>query len=371
MGDDIGGSERYRGEVSSSRWGCTCTSRRGFLAGAAGIAVSACLPSIAQAQTTSGTAGAIDVHHHIYPPKYTQENLKRIVADIGVAPPAFYTNWSPRGAIEKMDAAGVATAMNSMSSPGVWFGDGEAGRIRARECNEYGATLIRDFPGRFGMFAAIPLPDVEGSLQEISYALDVLKLDGIGVLTSYESKLLGDPMFVPVLEELNRRKTVVFVHPTMSCCNIPIAGVAPPIIDFPIDTTRTIASLMFTGSFVRFRDIRFIFSHGGGALLPLANRFDLVVARMKPEERARIAPESAQRELQRQYYDLASIGLNRAGLAGLREMMPSTQLLYGSDEPFTSTVLTMKALASDALPAEDWQRIQRDNALQLFRRLGA
>ena len=371
MGDEMDDSEKICGGVSSSRWGCACTSRRSFLAGATGIALGACLPAISQTQIASITAGAVDVHHHIYPPKYTQENLKRIVADIGVAPAAFYTNWSPQSAIEKMDAAGVATAVNSMSSPGVWFSDGEAGRIRARECNEYGATLIRDFPGRFGMFAAIPLPDVEGSLRELSYALDVLNLDGIGVLTSYESKLLGDPIFLPVLEELNRRRAVVFVHPTMSCCNIPVAGVAPPIIDFPIDTTRTIASLMFTGTFVRFRDIRFIFSHGGGALLPLANRFDLVVARMKPEDRARIAPESAQRELQRQFYDLASIGLNQAGLAGLRKMMPSTQLLYGSDEPFTSTVQTMKALAADALPAEDWQRIQRDNALQLFRRLRA
>lgn len=270
-----------------------------------------------------------------------------------------------------MDAAGVATAINSMSSPGVWFGDGEAGRARARECNEYGATLISDYPGRFGMFASIPLPDVDASLSEISYALDVLKLDGIGVLTSYESKLLGDLAFVPVLEELNRRQAVVFVHPTMSCCSIPVAGVAPPIIDFPVDSTRTITSLMFNGSFVRFPDIKFIFSHGGGALLPLANRLDMAVSRLKPEDKARIAPQSAQRELRRQFYDLASIGLNTAALAGLQKMLPNSQLLYGSDEPFTSTVQTMKALSASGFSVDDWTKIQRSNAQSLLPRLRA
>ena len=210
--------------LACSRRGCECISRRSFLA-ATGAVAGFRLPAVAQTQSGLPGLGAIDVHHHIYPPKYTQENLQRIVADIGIAPPAFYSNWSPRGAIEKMDAAGVATSINSMSSPGVWFGDGEAGRIRARECNEYGATLASDFPGRFGMFAVVPLPDVEGSLREIAYALDILKLNGIGVLTSYESKLLGDPAFVPVWEVLNRRRAIVFVHPTMSCCNK--AGLPP------------------------------------------------------------------------------------------------------------------------------------------------
>jgi 6-methylsalicylate decarboxylase len=187
----------------------------------------------------------------------------------------------PSGAIEKMDQAGVGTAINSISTPGVWFDDGNAARIRARECNDFGARLMRDYPGRFGMFAAIPLPDTDGSLREIEYALDVLKLDGVGVLTSYTGKLLGDPLFSPVFDELNRRKAVVFVHPTSSCCDNPIPGVDTALIEFPMDTTRTITSLLISGAFARYSNIRFIFSHGGGMLIPVANR---IVAAAAPHD---------------------------------------------------------------------------------------
>ena len=176
-----------------------------------------------------------------------------------------------------------ATAINSMTSPGVWFEDGDAARGRARTCNEFGAQMIRDFPGRFGMFAAIPLPDTDGSLKEIEYALDVLKLDGIGLLTSYAGKLLGDPAFTPVFDEINRRKAVVFVHPTMSCCGNPMPGVSPPTIEFPMDSTRTVTSLLFSGGFARYADTRFIFSHGGGMLLPIVQRLYRAAAQMKPD----------------------------------------------------------------------------------------
>jgi predicted TIM-barrel fold metal-dependent hydrolase len=355
--------------AAAERWKCACRSRRRLLAGASGLALACCLP--ARAQTPPPPAGTIDTHHHIYPPAYTRANLQRIVEAIGFAPASFYLGWSPQAAIEKMDRAGVATAINSLSSPGVWFGDGEAARARARECNEYGAGLIRDFPGRFGMFAAIPLPDVEGSLREAAYAYDVLKLDGIGLLTSYDGKLLGDAAFHPVYEELNRRRAVVFVHPTMSCCGSPIPGLTPNVIDFPFDSTRTIASLLFSGTFARFPGIRFIFSHGGGALLPLANRLELAMERMKLQEREARAPQGARYEIERQFYDLASIGLNAAAMEGLRRLVPSTQLLYGSDEPFGSTAKTLGALVAAGLPAEEMARIRRGNALRLISRLRA
>src|SRR5207247_533913 len=123
---------------------------------------------------------------------------------------------------------------------------------------EFGAQMARDFPGRFGMFAAIPLPDIEGSLRETAYALDTLKLDGIGLLTSYAGKPLGDAAFAPVFDELNRRKVALFVHPTMSCCGMSIPGVNPPAIDFSTDTTRALASLAYSGTFARCPDIKFI-----------------------------------------------------------------------------------------------------------------
>ncbi len=123
------------------------------------------------------------------------------------------------------------------------------------------------------MWAAIPLPDIDGSLREIEYALDTLKLEGIGLLTSYENgKLLGDPKYAPVMDELNRRKTVIFVHPTATCCSDPIPPLNESIIEFPTDTTRTITSLIYKGTFARCPNIRFIFSHGGGTLPMILTR---------------------------------------------------------------------------------------------------
>src|SRR5215813_8668849 len=153
--------------------------------------------------TAGGEEWIVDTHHHIYPPRYTTANLKRIIDDSGALPASAYTDWSPQRALDQMEKAGVRSAVVSMTSPGIWWDNGEEGRVWARDCNEYGAQMARDFPGRFGMFAAIPLPDIEGSMREISYALDTLKLDGIGLLTSYAGKPLGDPSFAPVFDELN------------------------------------------------------------------------------------------------------------------------------------------------------------------------
>ena len=361
---------RYRGKRLNNVPNCVCHSRRNVLGGIAalGAAAAGLWPATGIGQVASPAVRIIDTHHHIYPPRYKADNIERIVKDIGVAPAAFYLNWSPGGAIEKMDKAGVATAINSMSSPGVWFGDGEAGRGRARECNEFGAQLARDFPGRFGMFAALPLPDTEGSLREIAYALDVLKLDGIGLLTSYADKFLGDPSFSQVLEEINRRKAVVFVHPTTTCCATLLPEVSGPFLEFPMDTTRTITSLIVSGAFGRYLDVRFIFSHGGGVLLPVVNRIAVLAARMKPEERAAKLPKGFEYELRRQYYDLASVGFNPAAIEGLRKLLPTSQFLYGSDEPFNSTVQMAGSVSTLGFLASELQAIQRDNALRLFPR---
>jgi 6-methylsalicylate decarboxylase len=360
---------RYRDQTIGNAAGCACHSRRAFLAGAGAVGAATILsPAIAKTEAATPEPQTVDVHHHIYPPRYVSDNFDEIAKSIGPFATKVRT-WSPRSAIDHMDQAGVATAINSMTSPGVWFEDGDAARARARVCNEYGAQMIRDFPGRFGMFAAIPLPDIDGSLKEIEYALDVLKVDGVGLMTSYAGKLLGDPAFAPVFEEINRRKAVVFVHPTMSCCGNPMPGVSPPTIEFPMDTTRTITNLLFSGGFASHADIRFIFSHGGGMLLPIVQRLYGAAAQMKPEERAIKMPKGPEYELTRQHYELASIGFNPAGIAGLRKLMPNSQLLYGSDEPFLSTVQMTNALQKLEFSSEEIAAIQRSNALQLFPRL--
>jgi len=313
----------------------------------------------------------IDTHHHIYPARYTEANLKRIVEDSFTLPASTYTSWSPSVAIEQMDKANVRAAIVSMTSPGIWWDNGDEARDWARECNEFGAQMAKDFPGRFGMFAAIPLPDQEGSLREVAHALDVLRLDGIGLLTSYAGKPVGHPSFASVLDELDRRKAAVFVHPTMSCCGMDIAGVNPPAIEFPTDTTRAMASLAFSGTFARCPDIKFIFAHGGGTMPMMVHRVAGQIRNFKPEELARILPNGLVAELERQYYDVASVALNPGGMAAVLSLLPTTQLFYGSDAPFGSTTAVADALAAFALPVRDIQAIRRNNALRLFPRFAA
>ena len=310
----------------------------------------------------------IDTHHHIYPPRYTNANLKRIVEDSRALPSQAYTSWSPGGAIEQMNKANVRTAIVSMTSPGIWWDNGAEARDWARECNEFGAGMAKEFPSRFGMFAAIPLPDAEGSMTEIAHALDVLKLDGIGLLTSYAGKPLGDPSFAAMMDELNRRKVAVFVHPTMSCCGMGIPNINPPAIDFSTDTTRTIASLAFSGTFGRCPDIKFIFSHGGGTMPMIVQRIAGQQRNLTPDDIKRLMPHGFAGELKRQFYDIASVAMNPGGMAAVFKLIPTSQLFYGSDAPFGSTTGIAGALARFELPEAEIRAIRRDNALRLFPR---
>jgi predicted TIM-barrel fold metal-dependent hydrolase len=340
------------------------TTRRDILAGLGALALGAAVGAPARAQ---GAPRIIDTHHHIYPPDYVKQSLDRLLKDSVALPATAYTGWTPQVSLDQMEKAGIATAIVSMTSPGVWFDDGTvASRKRARLCNEYGAGLKRDHPGRFGMFAALPLPDTAGSLKEIAYALDQLKLDGIGLLSSYKGKLLGNPAFTPVFEELNRRKAVVFVHPTMSCCGNIFPGVSGPTIEFPVDTGRTMASLAAGGTFGRFPNVTFIFSHGGGIVPSIYQRLGGIERGMTPEERAQKLPKGLDYELKRQYYDTASVGSAPAGMAAVLKLWPMTQLTYGSDAPFGSATGIATGLTKLGLADADLAAIQRGNAARLF-----
>jgi 6-methylsalicylate decarboxylase len=331
-----------------------------MLSAAAGVVLSR---ARALGQTVDGGPRFIDTHHHIYPPKFMAENVEHKIDGAAIG-------WTPRYSLDQMDQNGVATAIGSITNPGVWFGDNEEGRKNARECNEYGAKLAHDHPGRFGMFAAVPLPDTEGSLREIEYAFDTLKLDGIGLLTSYDSgKLLGHAQFAPIFDELNRRKVVVFVHPTITCCANVNQRVPPLQIEFPTDTARTIADLVYSGTLMRCPDVRFIFSHGGGTVFMLISR--LAGAGLKPDERAKIIPNGFGAELKKLYYDVASVAVNTAAMAAVFKAVPTSQILFGSDLPFWKIETIASATNQFDLPPTDLRAIQRDNALRLLPRLRA
>lgn len=159
----------------------------------------------------------VDVHHHFFPPFWVSEHRDHIAAAAGGRTHPAYLSWSVEQAIEAMDKNAVATAVLSLTTPGIWFGDVKTAAQTAHRVNEYAAELVRSHPGRFGFFAAVPLPDTDSSLREIEYALSSLKADGIGLMTSYDDKWLGDLRYEPVFEELHRRKAVVFVHPRLVC----------------------------------------------------------------------------------------------------------------------------------------------------------
>ena len=174
-----------------------------------------------------------------------------------------------------MDQGGVATAVLSLPHPvGIWPEDLEQGRRMAREWNEYMAQMARDHPGRFGVFAALPILDIDGSLAEAEYALDTLGADGIGLMTNIGDQWLGDPHYWPLFEELNRRKAVVYTHPQApTCCSNIIPEINDSVVEYASDTSRAIAKLLFTGAAAKFPEIRFIFSHGGGTMPFIAERF--------------------------------------------------------------------------------------------------
>jgi len=314
-----------------------------------------------------GTARRIDIHHHFISPSFlqflTERSTKAAVPGL-----AAWKGYSPARAVETLDRVGIETAMLSITAPGVWFGDAaQAGRL-AREMNEYAAgRLVGDHKGRFGLFAVLPLPDVPGSLREIEYAFDMLKADGVGVLTSYGPAYLGDASFAPVLAELNRRRAIVYTHPTdAQCCMNLVPGVANQMLEYPTDTTRTIVSLIASEAAARYPDIRFIFSHAGGTITSVAGR---VLGQGAPPDAFTRPPEPNSRlsHLRRFYYDTAG-SANPVAMAALRALVPLSQILFGTDAPFFDGAPQVKGLQASGFSASELAGVERNNALRLLGR---
>lgn len=341
--------------------------RRAFLTALAAAGTSTFLPSgiRAQALTTNLRRDFIDVHHHVFPPAFLTA-----VMDAPASSPsrARMEGWNPQRSLAEMDRNGVATAVVSITNPGIWFGNAQAARKLARECNDYSARLVKDHPGRFGFFAAVPLPDTEGALREIEHALDVLKADGIGLMTSYGDKWPGDSSFGAVFDELNRRRAVVYFHPTApNCCRQLIRDIPDPLIEFPHDTTRAITSLLYSGTFGRCRDIQFIFSHAGGTIPMLAGRLTQTGTLFGIDKKL---PNGVEYELKKLHYEIAN-SANRPAMAALMNLVPTSQVLFGTDYPFIPMPAAVDGLSNLGLSFDDVQAIRRDNAATLFPRMKA
>jgi len=350
--------------------GCACcgmsSSRRQFLAGVAAIGTAAMLPLTAKAQSAPTL---IDTHHHFYPPEYQKlqmdwEDKRKIPHFPG------QVAWSRAKTIEDMDKNGIRTAIQSVAStPGLWFDlpAPEAARI-ARVCNDYAAETIRDYPSRFGLFATLSMLDVDTTLKEIEYVFDTLKADGVGLQTNYGDKWLGHAMYKPIFDELNRRKAVVYVHPLVAaCCGNLSVGTFPAVIEVPHDTTRTVTSLLLSGGFARWRDIKWLFSHAGGTIPMMAGRINAFYsARPNLKE---FAPEGIEGELRRLHYDTANATFP-PNMAALLKLVPVSQVTYGTDYPYFG-MGQMTNLKNTGLSDADLNAIGSGNAIRLLPRLKA
>ena len=333
--------------------------RRQFLGQLAALGASAAVPGRLMAQAAKPFR--IDVHHHLMYPGYLDEVAGRRGGST--------FKWSPQMSLDDMDKSGIEVSVLSLIQPSAATPDVEKGRRIARRSNEYGAQLTRDHKGRFASFATLPLLDVDGSLKETAYALDTLKAVGIGVMTSYQDKYLGDASFAPVWEELNRRMAVVYTHPlSPDCCRNIKSDVPPAVIEYSTDTTRTIASLVFSGTAARYPDIRWIFSHSGGTMPFLLSRFVRHEIDMK-DRAAKAMPRGLMYELKKFHYDTAQ-GNHYGALAALMKIVTPAQVLFGTDFPFRDGAEEIGGLAA-FFQADDLRAIERDNALKLIPALKA
>jgi predicted TIM-barrel fold metal-dependent hydrolase len=329
-------------------------------------------PPLALFWTYSMSSTRIDVHAHFLPSFYRDALIEAGLSQPDGMPAI--PQWSEQMALSTMDRLGIETALLSISSPGVHFGDDAKARSLARRVNEEGARLMNAHPGRFGLFASLPVPDIDGALRELEYAMDVLKADGVVLETNHGGVYLGDAKLEPLYAELNRRKAVIFVHPTSpscTCCDSLSLGYPRPMLEFMFETTRSITNLLLSGAPDRHADLRVIVPHAGAALPVLADR----VVRLMPilGDAVQTTPEHFFALLRRLYYDLAGAPIPRL-LPALLEIADAGHIMYGSDWPFTPPAL-VESLASDLdgteiIDADMKQRVLYRNAAKLFPRLG-
>jgi predicted TIM-barrel fold metal-dependent hydrolase len=354
-------------------------------------------------------SGLIDVHHHIVPRHYAKALSKLGVTEgLGVRLP----NWDVAKALDVMDANGIASSVLSISAPGVYFAQNDRRSAIAaglsREVNETCAGLARDHPGRFGAFATLPVPDVDAALAELAYSLDELHLNGAVLLTNYDGYYLGDPRFEELFAELNRRKTVVFIHPQSPPCQDPSHLDLPEaMLDVCFDTTRTAFSLIVNGVTKRYPEIRFILAHAGGAVPYLAGRVGVTaamlanlggaapviadgmgkifsisdtLAKKMPEQlsyylrfKQNVLPEGPDHFLGHFYYDTA-LSASSHCFSSLLTVTNCSHIVFGTDYIFATEAAVPATITGirdyDGFGPDDVRAIERETALSLFPALG-
>ena len=305
----------------------------------------------------------IDIHVHLTPQFYQE------AAYAAGAGPAIgrYPDWSPELALDLMDRSGIEVALMSLAQPGVQFGDPTKAAALARRCNEYSAELNARWPKRVGSLAVVPMWDASDAVAEIDHSLAVLKHQGVCLFASYGEKFLGDPWFDPVLEALNDRDAVVFVHPALHpssrTLELPWPGF---MMEYVFDTTRAAVNLVFSGAIERFPRIRFVLAHAGGLMPYFAWR--LSVSPMIDKRLEQMSPGQVYERLRRFWYDNA-LAPTAETFECLKGVAPLGQIVFGSDWPFANSAVIAEAVRTYegvAMPPEQRAAIDRGNALSLF-----
>jgi predicted TIM-barrel fold metal-dependent hydrolase len=305
----------------------------------------------------------IDVHFHHIPPFYSEA-----VYEAGRGPAiGKYPDWTPQLALELMDSHGIEVALTSLAQPGVGFGTQASAQTLARRCNDYAADLVARWPRRFGAFATVPMWSIEGAIAEITHCLDVLKFDGVSLFASYEEKFLGDPWFDPVLDRLNARGAVVFVHPGLHPSS---KGLALPwpgfMMEYLFDTTRAVVNLIFSGAIARFPRVQFILPHAGGLVPYFAWR--LSVSPMIDKRLPQLSREQVFEGLAHFWYDNA-LAPGEHTFGALDRVARPERIVFGTDYPFANPRViaeAVKTYESGFLPDARRAAIDRSNALALF-----
>jgi predicted TIM-barrel fold metal-dependent hydrolase len=337
----------------------------------------------------------IDVHHHFLTSEYVEELAKVGVVEAGGVPLTQLERWRPEDSLAVMDRYGIGTAFLSLSSPGLCFGDAAKAREMACSLNEFAAGCARRWPGRFGFFAVLPLPDVEATLSEIKYALETLGATGVGLMSNHEGVYLGDPSFEEVFTELNRRAAVAFVHPTVFTgseipsthnAGSPVPTIQSSVLEFVFDTTRAVANLISSGTLKRYPNVRIVLSHAGGAVPLFADRLidrSGIVALVREAQAGRATPPSPETlekmlraatqdafELLRGLYYETALSANPTVLSALQRLVPASRVLLGTDYPFAQEVGVRYSLdglaAYEGFGEEERATIESGTALTLF-----
>jgi predicted TIM-barrel fold metal-dependent hydrolase len=309
----------------------------------------------------------IDTHHHMLPEFFFEATNEKANPVGGLKPQP----WTIERSLAFMDEAEIDIAVTSISTPGIQLADRLASRELARKCNDFAATMIAKHPRRFGALASVPMPDIDDAIQEIVYALDVLKLDGVVLFTNSQGIYLGDQRMKPLFHELQQRKATIFIHPNASPDPVAhVLGLTDNLIDFPGDTTRAIAQLHYGGTFAATPDIKYVFSHAGGTAPYLAGRF-AIVDEMKIMGDSSVTGTSAD-TFRRLYWDTA-LAWTDPVLHTLRCIAGLDKVVFGTDFPYVRTDLALKGKqkikTNPELSVEEKKQVFSGNALRLFPRI--